>query len=70
MVTGTNPPVIKRQRHGIDAVTTRVTLPLREHQRVRAIAAERETSMSAIVAQAVKVYLALVEHTSGEERTA
>lgn len=68
-MTITSPAKIRRQKHGIEAVTTRVTLPRRDNERIRALAAERGLSMSAVVAQAVRVYLALVERERDEVRS-
>ena len=61
MTSTTEPLKVRRQKHGIEAVTTSITLARRDHDRIRALATQRQTTMSAVIAQAVRVYLALVE---------
>lgn len=53
---------VRRQKHGIAARTVNVTLPLADYRRLEALRDTQGTSISSMVASAVRLYLALREH--------
>lgn len=53
---------VRRQKHGIEARTVNVTLPLADYRRLVMLRDAHGTSISSMVASAVRLYLALREH--------